>query len=547
MKPKYTGAELFFRPLLRPLPLAGWMGQLLPIPLDLLIANHMAALVTTAAAGDWRGVLTDGGFVLAFLLARQLFQVLWGIVWQKRRLSKIQDCRMLLYRRMLGERLTKLYGAKQGEMMEHIRDDFSTVTGRILDLEPNFWCALVKTIAYFVFLARQNPWIALVLAGLSAIQLLPPILVKKFLEANYLDCREIESELTDYTMQAYHGFAAIRLYNLEDWWERGLRAIHKRYIRIGNRSTVTGTVEYTMDEFTSHLLRYGSYGILGVFVLLGMAELEVALAAIALSGGFFAAVKTAADAIPNFGVSKQAAERLSTWFRENAGEISSTIYGKPSLTPETVVELRDVSLALGGTQIFHDLRSKMTLHGVTLLEGENGAGKSTMLRLLTGLLAPDEGTATIGGVESTAVSPESWPGAIFYLPQEDAAWRLTPWEVWQMVLPNPAEAVPMAERFCLTEAQYRETALDALSGGERKKVFLTLAFTLRPKLLLLDEPTNSLDDHSRRVLCEMLKAWPGNAIVISHDPIVREAIGNKIQLKDGKFVEITQTGGAIHE
>ncbi len=543
---KNAGAQQVFRPLLRPLPVAGCIGQLLPIPLDLLIAEHMAALVTTAADGSWRSVLTDGLVILAILLIRQMFQAGWGILWQKRRLSKIQDCRMRMYKRLLGGRLHALFGTRQGEMMEHLRDDFTTVTGRILDLEPNFCCALVKTVAYFAFLAQQNVWIALVLSCLSAIQLIPPMLVKKFLEANYLDCREIESELTDYTMQAYHGFAAIRLYGLEDWWEQGLRAIHKRYIQIGNRSTVTGTVESTMDEFTNHLLRYGSYGILGVFVLQGLAPLEVALAAITLSNGFFAAVKTAADSIPGFGVSKQAEERLSACFHDDTKEPTPPHYVPPHLLPATTITFRDVSLKLGDTCLFQHMTASVTLNGVILLEGENGAGKSTILRLLTGLLKPDEGAVLVGGISPTEFPTDIWPGDVFYLPQEDAAWRLTPWDIWQMTLADPAEALPVAKSFGLTEVQYRETYLDALSGGERKKVFLALAFTLAPALLLLDEPTNSLDDDSRQILCELLQAWRGNVLVVSHDPMVRDAIVHKLQLKDGKLIESIQNGGATH-
>ncbi len=533
-----TSAGETFRPTLRSLQVAGWLERLLPIPLELLIAARMATLVTTATTGTWQTVLTDGMVILALLLLKQTYHVVWGILWQKRRLTKMQDCRMMLYRHMLDGRLYTLYGARQGEMMEHIRDDFGTVTGRILDLEPSFWCAIIKTIAYFTFLARENEWIALVLTVLSAIQLLPPLIVKRFLEKNYLDCREIESELTDYTMQAYHGFATMRLYGLEDWWEKGLRAIHKRYVKIGNRSTITGTVEYTMDEFTAHLLRYGSYGILGVFVLTNVASLETALAAIALSGGFFAAVKTGADAIPSFGVADQAEERLSCWFREEQ-TVPAVANVVPDLGGEVAVAFDKMTLTVGtpeaGVTLFSTMSDTISLHGVTLLEGENGAGKSTILRLLLGLLQPDQGSVTVNGISPADFAPETFPKTIFYLPQEDAAWHMTPWALWEMVLGDGSLALPLAEIFGLTDVQYEETLLDALSGGERKKVFLTIAFTLAPPLLVLDEPTNSLDDKSRKVLCDLIQDYSGNILVVSHDPVVRACVQSRIILKEGKI------------
>ncbi|MBQ8401008.1 MAG: ABC transporter ATP-binding protein, partial [Clostridia bacterium] len=421
--------------------------------------------------------------------------------------------------------------ARHGEIMEHFHEDFQTTVNRTTVLLPSFCCALVQTGVYFGYLALQDPWVALVLLGLSAIQLFPPMVVKKWMERNYNDCCEMDEVLLDYTMQAYHGFAAIRMYGLKSWWQNGLKALHKEYIRIGNRSTITGTAENTMDSFVEHILRYGSYGIMGIFVLTEFVPMETALEAIALSAGFFGAVKTAAGSIPAFAVSRKAEERLSPWFAEDENP--------PAAIHSAGISMEKLSCTLGDKKILTELTDTLDLSRITLLKGKNGAGKSTLMRLLIGLLVPDAGIVQIDGVSPEMFCGDTYPRKLFYLPQEDAVYHMTPMELYRMLTADAvSKAVSIAARFGLTAEQLAENDIDTMSGGERKKVFLTLAFTLDPVILLLDEPTNSLDDASRKELCTLLKERKSGALIITHDPILDSAAD--------RIVILTQ-GGLHHE
>ena len=90
---------------------------------------------------------------------------------------------------------------------------------------------------------------------------------------------------------------------------------------------------------------------------------------------------------------------------------------------------------------------------------------------------------------------------LLYLPQDDYSFSLSPHEFFKMAIPEKFEtALEFTKIFGMTDKQIKETLLSDLSGGERKKVYLSFAFALDPVYLLLDEPTNSLDVYKRQPL-----------------------------------------------
>ena len=140
---------------------------------------------------------------------------------------------------------------------------------------------------------------------------------------------------------------------------------------------------------------------------------------------------------------------------------------------------------------------------VRALLGPNGAGKTTAVKVFTTLLPPDEGTATIGGLDVVQQGSEIRP--IIGVSGQYAAVdeNLTGFENLDMVGRlyhfRPAEsrrrARELIEVFELTEAQNRP--VKGFSGGMRRRIDLAGALVIRPKVLFLDEPTTGLDPRSR--------------------------------------------------
>ncbi|MFJ1736738.1 ABC-F family ATP-binding cassette domain-containing protein [Streptomyces sp. NPDC088254] len=190
--------------------------------------------------------------------------------------------------------------------------------------------------------------------------------------------------------------------------------------------------------------------------------------------------------------------------------------------------------------------------GRTGLVGANGSGKSTLLKLLTGELAPTEGSVHI-------------TGEVGHLPQNvtlDTSLRVD--EALGIAARRAAlhaiEAGDVSERHFETvgdDWDVEERALAALgelgldhigldrtvgeiSGGESVLLRLAALLLRRPDVLLLDEPTNNLDLHARQRLYAAVASWPGVMVVVSHD---RELLDLVDQIADLHAGEITWYGG----
>jgi putative ABC transport system ATP-binding protein len=176
--------------------------------------------------------------------------------------------------------------------------------------------------------------------------------------------------------------------------------------------------------------------------------------------------------------------------------------------------------------------------GTLLLQGASGAGKSTWLALIAGLLTPDSGQAIVVGQDVAVLrgaERDRWRGrTIGFLPQKlhlsDAlsvernlalAW-------FAAGLPEDRRALSAALE-ALGVAQLADRRPWQLSGGQAQRVALARAVLLRPKVLLADEPTASLDDAAAQSAVHLLRqsaAGCGATLVVAtHDARVRDALG----------------------
>lgn len=138
------------------------------------------------------------------------------------------------------------------------------------------------------------------------------------------------------------------------------------------------------------------------------------------------------------------------------------------------------------------------------LLGPNGAGKSTTLSLISGLIRPTAGTVRLFGRDPRDAAARQELGTT---PQQTALPEtLRVGEVIDFVGGHFADRIPtseLAEEFGLTELLKRQTG--ALSGGQKRRLSVALAFVGRPRLVLLDEPTTGLDIDGRHALWEAIR------------------------------------------
>ncbi|MDJ0698346.1 MAG: energy-dependent translational throttle protein EttA [Woeseiaceae bacterium] len=205
-------------------------------------------------------------------------------------------------------------------------------------------------------------------------------------------------------------------------------------------------------------------------------------------------------------------------------EISSQSYQKRNETNEiyippgprlgdVVLEVDNLRKGFGDKLLIEDLSFQMPPGSIVGVIGANGAGKTTMFRMITGTEQPDEGTIRVGDTVQIAAVDQSRDA----LDDDKTVWEEISDGLDLIKVGNyetPSRAYVGRFNFRGSEQQKK---IGLLSGGERNRVHLAKTLRSGGNLLLLDEPTNDLDVETLRALEQALLEFPGSAIVISHD------------------------------
>lgn len=195
-----------------------------------------------------------------------------------------------------------------------------------------------------------------------------------------------------------------------------------------------------------------------------------------------------------------------------------------------VIELRDVAFAYQGVPVLENVNLSVGQRQTVCMVGPNGGGKTTLMRLILGLLTPDRGEIRVFGQP-----PQRVRRRIGYMPQHVRHDPLFPVTVMDIVLMgrlgrgglggllgwyNRADrraARDALEQVHLEDVARRPFAL--LSGGQRQRVLIARALCCEPELLLLDEPTANVDSLVEARLFEVLQQLNRRmtVVVVSHD------------------------------
>lgn len=186
----------------------------------------------------------------------------------------------------------------------------------------------------------------------------------------------------------------------------------------------------------------------------------------------------------------------------------------------SILSISNLGKVYNGRCIFKGVNLNLAA-GVYALRGANGTGKSTLLRLLAGVIKADVGFIHVKGHRIDLV-PDAAKSCIGYMADgEDFYDFVTPNALWQLIASARGAEVndgrALADRLDLT--RYIDRPLGALSQGTRRKIFLVGAFLGSPALVLLDEPSNALDVSARRELGRMIEIASSSAVVLmsTHD------------------------------
>jgi len=186
-------------------------------------------------------------------------------------------------------------------------------------------------------------------------------------------------------------------------------------------------------------------------------------------------------------------------------------------------------------------------HGdIVALVGNNGAGKSSLMRLITGLVKPEQGDVSVKGLNTRKFSPEKMADIVTYIYQnpeemfiEDSVRKDVEFYLKARKVPSYDKVVDkVIEQFELTHLQEKDSRL--MSGGQQRRASLAIGVAMDPSIILLDEPTANLDIATRKHITKLissLKEQVGAVMFATHDmQLVAECANRIIVLNNGEIL-----------
>jgi ATP-binding cassette subfamily C protein len=248
-----------------------------------------------------------------------------------------------------------------------------------------------------------------------------------------------------------------------------------------------------------------------------------------------------------------AAAESAYWSYESklkkALEEKETKSGKQPPPLNQSIRLKQIGFAYAGRWVLKNVEFDFPANSLTAIVGPSGAGKTTVVDLVTGLLRPQEGEIFIDDIPLVEINLRLWRQMIGYVPQEtmllhdsvlinvtlgenkinieDVETALRAAGAWDFVQ-NLPEGI-----FEVVGARGHK-----LSGGERQRIAIARALVHKPRLLILDEATTSLDPENEAAICETLRELKGKLAIlaISHQPAILGVAERAYRLEDGKAV-----------
>jgi biotin transport system ATP-binding protein len=205
----------------------------------------------------------------------------------------------------------------------------------------------------------------------------------------------------------------------------------------------------------------------------------------------------------------------------------------------------------GDVVILRDVTASLTQHRVALIGG-NGSGKSTMARLVNGLVSPSSGTVTVDGLDVAADGPAVRRRVGFVFTQPAA----------QLVMPTVAEDVALSLRRHVKDKDERQrrvmdvlgayglahladASVHALSGGQQQLLALAGVLATEPSIVVADEPTTLLDLRNSAIVADRLFSLEQQLVLVTHDLDLAQRCERVLVVEGGRIVADGEPAEAV--
>lgn len=447
-----------------------------------------------------------------------------------------------------------------GDVLNRFNGDIGTVSGNAISWLPSIIIAVYNFIATF-FVILHYDWVMALIALASApfLLLMSRFMIKKQREYSK-KVREMSSQLMSFEVEAFYNFDTIKSFGIAPYYSRKMRWWQGKFKDISLRYNLFTIKTNIVMSVLGNAVQFAAFG----YCLFRLWTHDITYGTMTLflqqRSNLSSAFSSVVSIIPSFLNSSVSAHRI----RELV-ELPKEIHIPESAELDALakdgfqVRMRGVEFSyIEGTKVITGSDFKASPGEIVALVGPSGEGKTTMIRLILGLIRPEEGETVIIASDGTEVVMNAETRHLFaYVPQGNTILSGTIAENMRMVKEDASdeEIIEALKISCAWD--FVERLPDTIysnvgergrgfSEGQAQRIAIARAVLRDSPILLLDEATSALDvTTERRVLRNIIQQRPNKTcIVTTHRPSVLNLCQRVYRVMEGKVTELDEETSA---
>lgn len=522
-----------------------------------LISRDMVDIVTGQQAG-----LLARTFCLyiGFSVGNVLISQISNYFANKISISVDNAIKADIFEKMLLTDLESIQNYHTGDLLTRWSSDASNISGGVLNWIPNLVIYTVRFVSTFAVVFYHDPMFALLaLIGMPVSMLMSKTLLRR-MKGNNERSAAMSAKMSGFNQEAFSNIQTIKAFDLIRLYAERLRGLQREYLTMKLEFQKMSMATSILLSIVGLAVSYSCYGF-GIYrVWSGAISYGTMTMFLSLSGSLTGTLNQLVSLVPTAVSLTTSAGRLMDILDMPKEDFSDADqveqFAAQNRTDGIGISFSGVSYAYhNGKQVFCGADFLARPKEIVALVGPSGEGKTTMLRLMLGLLHPQEGERTLIGEtdgEKIAVDPSA-RRLFSYVPQGNTMFSGTIAENMRNVRPEASdeEICEVLKAACAWE--FVEKLPDGIysmvgergggfSEGQAQRLSIARALLRRSPILLLDEATSALDVATeRRVLRNIMSTTePRTCIVTTHRPTVLSICQKVYRIREQKCVQMQE-------
>ncbi|MCM1246018.1 MAG: ABC transporter ATP-binding protein/permease [Roseburia sp.] len=497
--------------------------NILTIFFALVQAELFSQIISFALEAEVQRVLKYAVVLLGIMLGYMLLKTML-----KRRQETIYECayqhfREEMIKKFFRQPIKEVFKSSSGKMRENIDRDLKNIYQYYNITIPTIITNTLFVLIIFILILKINVSLGCIFLVMSVLQIIPYALTSVFSYKYYDADREAEAKWSENILSMYFGNLVIKIYELHALFLCKFKELNRQWDKVGRKSSAMGRVSEGINLLIRNILDICSYLVIGYVLLQKNILIDKATYLLVLTPNLFRYINSLFSVLPQAVEYKKAEKTIRVWQEEEKNDAGDR---------ETDQITADrICIKKGDKEVIKNFSCNLDLKKKYFLVGDNGSGKTSIIEGLIGAFGIESGEIVYGKVKIEKILKCKWDDKFFYLSQKDALLDITAYDLFCEIDDiRCGEMLEIAADFGLTKENIYSNAICNLSGGERKKVYLSVALSMKEKFLFMDEPTNFLDLEGVELLGKRIRARQSGFLVVTHDANLLKTVEDHILL-----------------